>query len=411
MLVAASTTAGSGHTAAVAMAVPRASASATPACTSSSCGRRAARCSRCAGARAPIPPSRSYPRVPVLACPGHEPRWDGDALAAAVAARRAGVAAAVALAAGGGDDGGARGSALRPSLLARTEVAAARVGAASTSSAASCLRSGATTAAVERYDLRRDRWSRARGLPVALNHAAAAAWRGRALRRRRLPRADGLAGESAALLRYDPRARPLGAPARHADAARRAGRGRRSATACTRPAARPAAARCGRWRSSTCAAAAGAAGPPCRRRASTWPAPCTAARFYALAGRAAGQGNFTVAERYRARAAGAGSACPTMRKPRGGIAAAAAGGRIVVVGGEEAAGTIAEVEAYDPRAGAGARCPTCRRRATASARSPTAAACYVLEGGTSPGFTFSSAIERLVLSAARRASSSYGLSR
>ena len=41
-------------------------------------------------------------------------------------------------------------------------------------------------------------------------------------------------------------------------------------------------------------------------------------------------------------------ACAPMRKPRGGIAAATVGGRIVVVGGEEDAGTIREVELYDP---------------------------------------------------------------
>ena len=37
-----------------------------------------------------------------------------------------------------------------------------------------------------------------------------------------------------------------------------------------------------------------------------------------------------------------------MRKRRGGIAAATIDGRIVVAGGEEAAGTIGEVEAYEP---------------------------------------------------------------
>ena len=102
---------------------------------------------------------------------------------------------------------------------------------------------------------------------------------------------------------------------------------------------------------------------------------------------------------------------PRLLKARGGIAAAAAGGRAVVVGGEEAAGTIAEVEAFDPA----------RRRWSALPDLPTPrhglgavayrGAIYVLEGGPSPGFAFSSTVERLVVAAARRASISLGLSR
>ena len=39
-------------------------------------------------------------------------------------------------------------------------------------------RSGRATAATERYDVERDRWTRVADMPVALNHAAAAAYRG-----------------------------------------------------------------------------------------------------------------------------------------------------------------------------------------------------------------------------------------
>ena len=49
-------------------------ASATAACTSSSCAPGAARRSRCAGARKTDPAYPKYPRVPVLRCPGHEAR-------------------------------------------------------------------------------------------------------------------------------------------------------------------------------------------------------------------------------------------------------------------------------------------------------------------------------------------------
>jgi Kelch motif len=132
-------------------------------------------------------------------------------------------------------------------------------------------------------------------------------------------------------------------------------------------------------------------------------------RFYALAGRT-GAGNLTTVERYDP-ASGRWQRLPDLRKARGGIAAATPAARIVVVGGEEAAGTIAEVEAYDPA----------RRRWSALPDLPTPrhglgavayhGAIYVLEGGPSPGFAFSDAAERLVLSAASRASSSWGLSR
>ena len=40
------------------------------------------------------------------------------------------------------------------------------------------MSAGHTTAAVERYDIARDRWARARSMPVALNHAAIAVYRG-----------------------------------------------------------------------------------------------------------------------------------------------------------------------------------------------------------------------------------------
>ena len=72
--------------------------------------------------------------------------------------------------------------------------------------------------------------------------------------------------------------------------------------------------------------------------------------FYVLAGRAAGAGNFTVAERYVPVAPPLGAAAGHDASP----AAAprrrrSSDGRIVIAGGEEAAGTIREVELYDPR--------------------------------------------------------------
>jgi N-acetylneuraminic acid mutarotase len=287
-------------------------------------------------------------------------------------------------------------SALAPATLQRTEVGAARVGHYAYV-VGGFVAPGRTSAAVERYDLRRDRWARVRGLPFGLNHAAAAAYRGRLYVLGGYRAKTALAQESAALLRYDPRTdrwtRLRDMPTARGALAVGAAGGRALATLEIYDFAT------GRWRRGRDMAVArehlagvGLGG-----------------RFYALAGRT-GAGNLTTVERYDP-ASGRWQRLPDMRKARGGIAAATPAGRIVVVGGEEAAGTIAEVEAYDPA----------RRRWSALPDLPTPRhglgavayhdAIYVLEGGPSPGFAFSDAAERLVLPAASRASTSWGLSR
>ena len=97
-----------------------------------------------------------------------------------------------------------RWTAMRPSLLARTEVAAARVGRFVYVVGGFERRSGRSTAAVERYDLRRDRWRRVRSMPVALNHPAAAAYRGDVYILGGYTGRGDLRGEVASLYRYDP---------------------------------------------------------------------------------------------------------------------------------------------------------------------------------------------------------------
>jgi N-acetylneuraminic acid mutarotase len=298
-------------------------------------------------------------------------------------------------------------TALAPATLQRTEVGAARVGHYAYV-VGGFVAPGRTSAAVERYDLRRDRWARVRHLPFGLNHAAAAAYGGRLYVLGGYRAKTALAQESAALLRYDPRtdrwtrlrdmptargALAVGVAGGRLYAAGGAAGGRALATLEIYDFAT------GRWHRGRDMAVArehlagvGLGG-----------------RFYALAGRT-GAGNLTVVERYDP-ASGRWRRLPDLRKARGGIAAATPGSRIVVVGGEEAAGTIAEVEVYDPA----------RRRWSALPDLPTPrhglgavayrGAIYVLEGGPSPGFAFSAAAERLVLSAASRASTSLGLSR
>ena len=113
-------------------------------------------------------------------------------------------AAGVALAAIGGDARRDRWTPLRSARLQRTEVAAARVGSSIYVLGGFVAPSGATTSAVERYDIGADRWSRVRSMPLALNHAAATAYRGDVYVVGGYGAATGLAGETGALLRYDP---------------------------------------------------------------------------------------------------------------------------------------------------------------------------------------------------------------
>jgi hypothetical protein len=296
---------------------------------------------------------------------------------------------------------------LTPATLQRTEVGAARVGQYAYV-LGGFVAPGRTSAAVERYDLRRDRWARVRGLPFGLNHAAVAAYGGRLYVVGGYRARTAVAQESAALLRYDPRtdrwtrlrdmptargALAVGVVGGRLYAAGGAAGGQALTTLEIYDFAT------GRWHRGRDMAVA-------REHLA---GVALSGRFYALAGRTAA-GNLTVVERYDP-ASGRWRRLPDMRKARGGIAAATATGRIVVVGGEEAAGTIAEVEAYDPA----------RRRWSALPDLPTPrhglgavayrGAIYVLEGGPSPGLAFSAAAERLVVSAASRASSSLGLSR
>jgi hypothetical protein len=117
-------------------------------------------------------------------------------------------------------------------------------------------------------------------------------------------------------------------------------------------------------------------------------------RLYVLAGRAAGQGNFKLVERYDPRS-NRWRRLPDMVKDRGGIAAATVKGRVVVFGGEEGAGTIREVELYDPERRRWSRLPdmlTPRHGLGGVARGRRV---YAVEGGPQPGFAFSNAIEAL----------------
>jgi len=121
--------------------------------------------------------------------------------------------------------------------------------------------------------------------------------------------------------------------------------------------------------------------------------------FHVLAGRAAGVGNMTIAERYLPRQR-RWERLPDLHRARGGTTATAlADGRIVIAGGEEDAGTIKEVELYDPSHRAWSALPdmpTSRHGLGVVAQGRRV---FTIQGGPQPGFHFSNAIEALTVPA------------
>lgn len=276
--------------------------------------------------------------------------------------------------------------------LARTEVAAARVG-GSIYVAGGFVEGGRTTDAVERYSIRRRSWRRVRPMPVALNHAVAVAYRGRLYVSGGYRAEAGLSEPSRVLLRYDPAANrwrrlpPAPTPrAAHAAAVIR-GRlyvagGANDSGSLRSLEVYDFARR--RWRS-------GPDFPGPARNHTTGVA--TGGRFYVLAGRNAS--NLAAAERYDPRRRRWRRLAP-MRKARGGIASAAVSrGRVVVFGGEEPGGTIEEVEIYDPARRRWRSLPDMRTPRHGLGGASLGNRVYALEGGPQPGFFFADTLEFL----------------
>lgn len=306
-----------------------------------------------------------------------------------------------ALAIGGcGDSGGGEPAAtdrwkpLPKSKLARTEVGAARIGRAIyVVGGFDRASDGGTTAAVERYSIPGRRWTRVRSMPVGLNHAAAASYRGRLYVVGGYSAADGLANEEALLLRYDPKtnrwkrlARPPSARAALAAAVvgdrLYAAGGVRVGTAV--PTLEIYDLRKNRWTT----------GPDMAVAREHLAATAAGGYVYVLAGRAGGQGNFATAERFDTRA-GTWERLPDMAKPRGGIAAATVRGDVVVVGGEESAGTIREVERFDTATRTWSALPPMRTPRHGLGAVALDGRVYSIQGGPQPGLFFSDALEVL----------------
>jgi N-acetylneuraminic acid mutarotase len=277
--------------------------------------------------------------------------------------------------------------------LERTEVAAARIG-NSIYVVGGFVPGGATTSAVERYDIRRKRWSRMRPMPLALNHTTASAHRGR------LYVQGGYEGPlsepTAALLRYNPRTNrwkrlPAAPTPRAAQAAAFVGErlyvaggandsGSLRSLEIYNPARR-------RW----------TRGPsfsgPARNHTT---GVATGGRFYVLAGR--DSTNLGAAERYDPRRR-RWERLPDLRTPRGGVASVRLrDGRIVVFGGEElepGGATIGEVELFNPRTRRWRALPDMRTPRHGLGGAALGNRVFALGGGPQPGLTFSGAIEFL----------------
>ncbi len=313
---------------------------------------------------------------------------------ALIAATLAAVAIAVLLLPRDGAARSDRWTALTDSPLARTEVAAARLGRFIYVVGGFVAPGDGTTAAVERYDIRRDRWTRVADMPIAVNHPAAVAYRGRVYVHGGY--GSGLSQPTSALLRYNPERdrwkRLRAAPTPRAAHALAAIDGRLYAAGGANDGGSLRSLeiyslRRNRW-------SAGPSFPGPARNHTTGVA--TGGRFYVLAGRDAA--NLTAAERYDPRRR-VWQQLPPLRTARGGIAAVRlSDGRIVVFGGEElgpGGTTIAAVELFNPRTRRWRSLPDMLSPRHGLGGAALGRRVFAIQGGGTPGLFHSSAIEFL----------------
>lgn len=293
--------------------------------------------------------------------------------------------------------GGAGWGALAPSPFNRSEVGAARIG-DRIYVVGGFIASGGTTRKVARYDISSDRWRRVKRLPIAVNHPAVAAHRGKLyVLGGQWPKGGDQNRKSDRLYRYSPRRK----------------RWRRLADA---PTARGALALAGIGRKLYAAGGYTRSNQelrklevytPKRNRWRRGPAMPTGrnhvagvalgGELYVLGGRVEGGANLDIVERYDPGSRTWREAAP-LAVPRSGFVAVKARGRIVAFGGEElgeGGGTIAEVERYDPGSDSWSALPemiTPRHGLGGAARHGRV---FALEGGPRPGLHFSRAVEYL----------------
>ncbi|TML40285.1 MAG: hypothetical protein E6G25_05370 [Actinobacteria bacterium] len=226
--------------------------------------------------------------------------------------------------------------AARPLPLARTEVAAARLG-SEIAVIGGFLADGTSTGRVDAFSPRSERWRRLLDLPAQVNHAMVASASGGVL-------APGRLAQRMLVLDL----------------------------------------RTGRWLF--------APGPSPREHLAV-----TAAGgiVYALAGRSGGT-NFTTFEAYSPKRR-TWRRLPPVPYPRGGTGAAVVPGRIVSLGGEEPGGTISSVFAYDIATSHWMRLPDMRTPRHGLGVVAFGARVYAIGGGPQPGLHVSAANEFLTL--------------
>jgi hypothetical protein len=271
-----------------------------------------------------------------------------------------------------------------PLPLARTEVAAARLG-GEIVVVGGYLADGTSTGRVDAYSPRTGRWRRLPDLPAQVNHAMAASAGGRVYV------AGGYGAERRAFVFFRGRWRALRKLPSPRAAAGAAVVGRKlyvvgGVLAPARLALRMLVLdlRTGRW--------SYAPGPSAREHLAV-----TAAGgvLYALAGRSGGT-NFTIFESYSPKRRTWRRLAP-VPYPRGGTGATVVAGRIVSVGGEEARGTIPSVYAYDIRGRRWARLPDMRTPRHGLGVVAFGSSVYAIAGGPQPGLHVSGANEFLTL--------------
>lgn len=251
------------------------------------------------------------------------------------------------------------------------------------------LGSGANSRRVDAYRPHDDTWRRLPDLPVSVDHAAAASWRGRLVvvggygaDRRPLRAAFLWDGARWRRLPPPPEERAAAAAAATADGRVWVVGGRRRDGLATRMLVLDL--RTARWTT--------APGPVPREHVA---ATAAGGRVYVLGGRKAGfDTNLTTVQAWDpGRRAWLG--LPPLPAPRGGGGAAVLGGRIVAVGGEEPAGTIGSVYALDRARGRWSRLPDLPTPRHGLGAVTMAGRLYVVAGGPRPGLTVSGDVEWL----------------
>jgi N-acetylneuraminic acid mutarotase len=270
----------------------------------------------------------------------------------------------------------------------RTEVAAAVLGSRIVV-VGGFLANGGNSRRVDAYEPRSDTWTRLADLPVSVDHAAAASWRGRLVvvggygaDREPLRTAFLYDGRRWRRLPPPPEERAAAAAAATTDGRIWVVGGRTRAGLATRALSLDL--RTLRWRS--------VPGPRPREHLA---AAALGGRVYAIGGRLAGYDtNLATVQAYDPRA-NRWTRLPDLPDARGGTGAAVIAGRLVSAGGESPAGTSRTVWALRPGARAWTALPDLPTPRHGVGMASFGGRVWVIAGGPQPGLTVSGVVESL----------------